>query len=64
MTLLYSRHLTVGALGLCSLIHALPAAAEALPGDTDTVLQAVTVESRRRADDAQQVPVAMSVLGG
>lgn len=63
MTLLYSRHLTVGALGLCSLIHALPAAAEALPGDTDTVLQAVTVESRRRAEDAQQVPVAMSVLG-
>ncbi|WPP02215.1 TonB-dependent receptor [Pseudomonas sp. HR96] len=32
--------------------------------DTATTLQAVTVEARRRSEDAQQVPTAMSVLSG
>ncbi len=63
MILLYSRPLSVAALGVCALIQGLPAAAEPLPEPPDTVLQAVTVESRRRSEDAQQVPVAMSVLG-
>ena len=63
MILLYSRPLSVAALGVCALIQGLPAAAETLPEPADTVLQAVTVESRRRSEDAQQVPVAMSVLG-
>nr|WP_259741207.1 TonB-dependent receptor [Pseudomonas fluorescens] len=40
----------------------LPAAANNLPSNSD-VLQAVTVEARRRSEDAQQVPTAMSVLG-
>ena len=63
MTLLYSRPLSVAALGVCALIQGLPAVAETLPEPADTVLQAVTVESRRRSEDAQHVPVAMSVLG-
>lgn len=63
MTLLYSRPLRVAALGVCALIQGLPVAAETLPEPPDTVLQAVTVESRRRSEDAQHVPVAMSVLG-
>ena len=63
MILLYSRPLSVAALGVCALIQGLPAAAETLPEPADTVLQAVTVESRRRSEDAQHVPVAMSVLG-
>lgn len=63
MTLLYSRPLRVAALGVCALIQGLPATAETLPEPPDTVLQAVTVESRRRTEDAQHVPVAMSVLG-
>ncbi|WP_123531545.1 TonB-dependent receptor [Pseudomonas fluorescens] len=62
MTLLYSRNFSVGALGLCSLMPMLPAAANNLPSNSD-VLQAVTVEARRRSEDAQQVPTAMSVLG-
>jgi iron complex outermembrane receptor protein len=40
----------------------LPATASDLPNNND-VLQTVTVESRRRSEDAQQVPTAMSVLG-
>nr|WP_315445537.1 TonB-dependent receptor [uncultured Pseudomonas sp.] len=40
----------------------LPAAANNLPSNSD-VLQPVTVEARRRSEDAQQVPTAMSVLG-
>jgi iron complex outermembrane receptor protein len=40
----------------------LPATASDLPDNND-VLQTVTVESRRRSEDAQQVPTAMSVLG-
>nr|WP_238552678.1 TonB-dependent receptor [Pseudomonas sp. GM80] len=39
-----------------------PATASDLPNNND-VLQTVTVESRRRSEDAQQVPTAMSVLG-
>ncbi len=62
MTLLYSRNFSVGALGLCSLMPMLPAAANNLPSNSD-VLQPVTVEARRRSEDAQQVPTAMSVLG-
>ncbi|RON69861.1 TonB-dependent receptor [Pseudomonas fluorescens] len=49
-------------MGLCSLMPMLPAAANNLPSNSD-VLQAVTVEARRRSEDAQQVPTAMSVLG-
>ena len=62
MNLLYSRNFSAGALGLCSLMPLLPAIANDLPGTSD-VLQTVTVESRRRSEDAQQVPTAMSVLG-
>ena len=62
MTLLYSRNFSVGALGLCSLMPMLPAAANNLPSNSD-VLQPVTVEARRRSEDAQLVPTAMSVLG-
>ncbi|WP_249384204.1 TonB-dependent receptor [Pseudomonas fluorescens] len=40
----------------------LPATASDVPNNND-VLQTVTVESRRRSEDAQQVPTAMSVLG-
>ncbi|MCP1488239.1 iron complex outermembrane receptor protein [Pseudomonas fluorescens] len=62
MKLLYSRNVSAGALGLCSLMPLLPATASDLPNNND-VLQTVTVESRRRSEDAQQVPTAMSVLG-
>ncbi len=62
MKLLYSRNVSAGALGLCSLMPLLPATASDLPDNND-VLQTVTVESRRRSEDAQQVPTAMSVLG-
>jgi iron complex outermembrane receptor protein len=62
MNLLYSRNFSASALGLCSLMPLLPAIANDLPGNSD-VLQTVTVESRRRSEDAQQVPTAMSVLG-
>jgi iron complex outermembrane receptor protein len=62
MKLLYSRNVSAGALGLCSLMPLLPANASDLPNNND-VLQTVTVESRRRSEDAQQVPTAMSVLG-
>ncbi|WP_454562191.1 TonB-dependent receptor [Pseudomonas sp. AIG] len=40
----------------------LSATASDVPNNND-VLQTVTVESRRRSEDAQQVPTAMSVLG-
>ena len=62
MNLLYSRNFSAGALGFCSLMPLLPATANDLPAATD-VLQTVTVEARRRSEDAQQVPTAMSVLG-
>jgi len=62
MNLLYSRNVYAGALGLFSLMPGLPAAANDLPSGAD-VLQPVTVEARRRSEDAQQVPTAMSVLG-
>ena len=62
MNLLFSRNVSAGALGLCSLMPLLPATANDLPTKND-VLQTVTVESRRRSEDAQQVPTAMSVLG-
>ncbi|TMU83228.1 TonB-dependent receptor [Pseudomonas fluorescens] len=62
MKLLYSRNVSAGALGLCSLMPLLPATASDVPNNND-VLQTVTVESRRRSEDAQQVPTAMSVLG-
>ncbi|VVP17372.1 Pesticin receptor [Pseudomonas fluorescens] len=62
MKLLYSRNVSAGALGLYSLMPLLPATASDLPNNND-VLQTVTVESRRRSEDAQQVPTAMSVLG-
>jgi iron complex outermembrane receptor protein len=62
MNLLFSRNVSAGALGLCSLMPLQPATASDLPNNND-VLQTVTVESRRRSEDAQQVPTAMSVLG-
>ncbi len=62
MKLLYSRNVSAGALGLCSLMPLLSATASDVPNNND-VLQTVTVESRRRSEDAQQVPTAMSVLG-
>jgi iron complex outermembrane receptor protein len=62
MKLLYSRNVSAGAFALCSLMPLLPANASDLPNNND-VLQTVTVESRRRSEDAQQVPTAMSVLG-
>ncbi|NNA56119.1 TonB-dependent receptor [Pseudomonas koreensis] len=62
MNLLYSRNVYAGALGLFSLMPGLPADANDLPSGAD-VLQPVTVEARRRSEDAQQVPTAMSVLG-
>ncbi|KPG96156.1 TonB-dependent receptor [Pseudomonas sp. RIT-PI-r] len=62
MKLLYSRTVSAGARGLCSLMPFPPAPASDLPNNND-VLQTVTVESRRRSEDAQQVPTAMSVLG-
>ncbi len=62
MKLLYSRNVCAGTLGLCWLMPLLPATASDLPNNND-VLQTVTVESRRRSEDAQQVPTAMSVLG-
>jgi iron complex outermembrane receptor protein len=62
MNLLFSRNVSAGALGLCSLMPLQPATASDLLNNND-VLQTVTVESRRRSEDAQQVPTAMSVLG-
>jgi iron complex outermembrane receptor protein len=62
MNLLFSRNVSAGARGLCSLMPLQPATASDLPNNND-VLQTVTVESRRRSEDAQQVPTAMSVLG-
>lgn len=62
MNLLSPRYLCVSAL---SLLPLLPAFAEEQPTDAsaDTVLQPVTVEARRRSEEAQQVPTPMSVLG-
>ncbi|PTQ74209.1 MULTISPECIES: TonB-dependent receptor [unclassified Pseudomonas] len=57
---LSARHLCVSAL---SLLPLLPAVAEERPASTEPTLQTVTVEARRRSEDAQQVPTAMSVLG-
>jgi iron complex outermembrane receptor protein len=62
MNLLFSRNVSAGALGLCSLMPLQPATASDLLNNND-VLQTVTVESRRRSEDAQQVPTAMGVLG-
>jgi iron complex outermembrane receptor protein len=58
---LSARHLCVSAL---SLLPLLPAVGEELPASAEPTLQTVTVEARRRSEDAQQVPTAMSVLGG
>ena len=62
MNLLSPRYLCVSAL---SLLPLLPAFAEEQPAEAsaDTVLQPVTVEARRRSEEAQQVPTPMSVLG-
>jgi len=62
MNLLFSRTFNAGALSLFSLMPFLPATANDLPANSD-VLQTVTVEARRRSENAQQVPTAMSVLG-
>ncbi len=58
---LSARHLCVSAL---SLLPMFPAVGEELPASAEPTLQTVTVEARRRSEDAQQVPTAMSVLGG
>ncbi|MBD1586181.1 TonB-dependent receptor [Pseudomonas sp. C2L12B] len=64
MNLLYPRGLSASALGLLSLMPLLPVAANEVPMTSDNQLQPVTVEARRRSEDAQQVPTAMAVLGG
>ncbi|WP_110946987.1 TonB-dependent receptor [Pseudomonas bohemica] len=64
MNLHYSRCLSASALSLFSLLPVTPVNASELAPSSDTQLQPVTVEARRRSEDAQQVPTAMTVIEG
>lgn len=60
----YSRRLPPCILGLCTLLPIVATATTELPPSPQVQLPSVTVEARRRSEDAQQVPTAMTVING